>query len=92
MLYAVTAIFGRPIDGRASRTAETLDELIFAAQGPESAARKWLWRFTPEERSAVVKVVVFAPENANWRPDGLYQGAPIEFERREGRLQRLGEV
>lgn len=90
MLYAVTAKFGHPIDGRDSRTAEAVDELIYA-KGPESAARKWLWRFTPEERSAVVKVVVFSPENTNWRPDGLYQGAPIEFERKDGRLERLGE-
>jgi hypothetical protein len=92
MLYAVTAMFGQPIDGRDSRTAETIDQLIFAAQGPESAARKWLWRFSAEERSAVVKVVVFSPENTNWRADGLYQGAPIEFARKDGRLERVGEV
>jgi hypothetical protein len=40
----------------------------------------------------VVKVVVFSPENTNWRADGLYQGAPIEFARKDGRLERVGEV
>ena len=92
MLYAVTAMFGRPIGGQDSRSAETVEDLIFAAKGPESAARKWLWRFTAEERSATVKVIVFSPDNANWRPDQLYQGAPIEFARRDGRLERTGEV
>ena len=39
-----------------------------------------------------MKVIVFLPENANWRADQLYQGAPIEFARKDGRLERTDDA
>lgn len=87
MRYTVTAFFNRPINGQVSREAQNTEaERVFSDRGPESAARKWLHRLSPEEREATVRVIVSAPVTDGYRPYPIYKGPVVEFERVNGRL------
>ena len=63
-------------------------ERIFADKGPESAARLWLWRLSPVERAATVRLIVSAPVLDRYVVYPVYRGPTVEFERLNGRLER----
>lgn len=89
MRYLVTALFDRPIFGEVSRAAaDTEAERVFVDKGPESAARLWLWRLSPAEREATVRLIVSAPVTDGYRPYPVYKGPAVEFDRLNGRLER----
>lgn len=89
MRYQVTALFDRPVNGATERaTADTEAERVYADKGPESAARRWLWRLSRPEREATVRLIVSAPVTDGYRPFPIYKGETIEFERLNGRLGR----
>jgi hypothetical protein len=81
MQFDAIVRFTRPMAGR--QTVSTTDEgaeSLFA-ESPVSAARKWLWRLSAEERAAVDDVVVCAPHTHGLR--AVYDGPTAVF-RREG--------
>jgi len=90
MRYDVTALFDRPVFGAVSRATRDIEaERIFAETGPESAARQWLWRLSPAERAATVRLIVSAPVTDGHRPYPIYKGPAVEFERLNGRLSEV---
>jgi hypothetical protein len=88
-LYDVAAYFDRPVNGRLRATTRDDRQTTVDAETPESAARKWLWRLSPEEREAAVRLVVFAPKPKPVVP--VYEGAPVRFLRQGGKLVEIRE-
>lgn len=88
MRYQVTALFDRPVHGLVSRSSEESRYFAFSDRGAESAARKWLWKISPAERAATVRLIVSAPLLSEYRPYPIYTGETVEFERLNGRLER----
>jgi hypothetical protein len=90
MRYDVTALFDQPVFGAISRMSrDTAAESVFADKGPESAARLWLWRLSPAERAATVRLVVSAPVLDRYVVYEIYRGPAVEFERLNGRLTEV---
>jgi hypothetical protein len=90
MRYQVAALFDRPVFGEVSRTtADTDAERVFVDKGPESAARQWLWRLSPAEREATVRLIVSAPVLDRYVVYKSYEGPDVEFERLNGRLSKV---
>jgi hypothetical protein len=80
LLFNAVAWFSRPVGGRgrAASTDRGADKLY--AANPASAAQQWLSRLTAEERSAIDRVLVWAPSRN--RSDEAYAGPTILFRRR----------
>jgi hypothetical protein len=90
MRFQVIALFDRPVFGEVSRTtADTEAERIFADKGPESAARLWLWRLSPAERAATIRLIVSAPVLDRYVVYEVYGGPVVEFERLNGWLSEV---
>jgi hypothetical protein len=89
MRYEVAALFNRPVNGLYQRsTTDWRQEAVYTGD-PENAARRWLWRLTPDERAATVRLIVFPTVDAAYRPYPVYRGPSIEFLRVNGQLEPL---
>jgi len=88
MRYQVAAVFGRPVAGEIARAAADTEAERVYADTPESAARKWLWKLSAEERAATERLVISAPA-VGYKAYEVYRGPSIEFIRVGGRLEAL---
>lgn len=82
--FNVVAHFSRPIAGlRKSSTLDQGVESVFAPT-PESAARRWYWRLSVDQRAVVDRVIVWAAKPH--RIYAVYQGETVVFKKRDGKL------
>lgn len=88
MRYDVLALFDQPVFGQSSRASADHPDKVFARNGPDSAARKWLWMLSPAEREATVRLIVMGCRDNEYRVFEVYKGPDIEFVRANGRLER----
>lgn len=91
MRYEITALFGRPVDGRIQRCCSERDLESSYGETPGSAALMFLHRLTDEEREATTRVLVCAPDVDQRVPYPIYRGPVIEFVRVGGRLELVEE-
>lgn len=87
MQFDAVAWFSYPVEGRQRAATTDLGAESLLAANPASAARKWIWRLSLDERTAVDHVIVSAPRPCDGR--AAYGGPTVVFRREEARLLEI---
>ncbi len=85
VIYDAVAYFSRPVGGLRRFSTHDQRQGGVAAETPEAAARKWLWRLDPDQRAATERVILWGGSDAP-AAGRHYVGPALVYAPRGGRL------